>query len=37
MVDAINAMEEEISKLSDSQLRGKTEEFKKEIIKKLAV
>ena len=31
MVDAINAMEDEISKLSDSELRGKTDEFKKEL------
>ncbi len=31
MVDAINAMEEEISKLSDSQLSAKTEEFKTEL------
>ena len=31
MVDSINAMEDEISKLSDSELRGKTDEFKKEL------
>lgn len=31
MVDAINAMEEEISKLSDNELRAKTDEFKQEL------
>jgi len=30
-VDEINGMEEEISKLSDEQLREKTEEFRKKL------
>ena len=31
LVEKINGLEEEISKLSDSELRGKTEYFKKEL------
>ena len=31
LVNKINALEEEISKLSDSELRGKTDEFKKQL------
>ena len=31
IVDKINGLEEEISKLTDSELRGKTEEFKKQL------
>ena len=31
LVDKINGLEEEMSKLSDSELRGKTEYFKKQL------